>query len=218
MGLYHDDTEWDKVMEEASIWGFPKSLRMLAANILLYNRPVDPMTFIANHVESLTEDFRRKNEKAGQSEIHDWLFSELKQLLEAAGSGLKPVGLPEPERVKKTTRAFSHEYNWDLTLLRDEQDNILGKLTEQQTVIFDAITESIKSSDGQTFFIDAPGGSGKSFTAHCIMNHVRLSNSMVLDCTSSGIAATVTKNSSFQLISMQIQNVMLERAHLDTSS
>ena len=196
MGLYHDDTEWDKVMEEASIWGFPKSLRMLAANILLYNRPVDPMTFIANHVESLTEDFRRKNEKAGQSEIHDWLFSELEQLLEAAGSGLKPVGLQEPERVKKTTRAFSHEYNWDLTLLRDEQDNILGKLTEQQTVIFDAITESIKSSDGQTFFIDAPGGSGKSFTANCIMNHVRLSNSMVLACASSGIAATVLKGGS----------------------
>ena len=80
--------------------------------------------------------------------------------------------------------------------MRDEQDNILAKLTEQQTVIFDAITESIKSTDGQTFFIDAPGGSGKSFTANCIMNHVRLSNSMVLACASSGIAATVLKGGS----------------------
>ena len=35
LGLYHDDSECDKVMDEASVWGFPKALRMLAANILL---------------------------------------------------------------------------------------------------------------------------------------------------------------------------------------
>ena len=33
LGLYHDDTEWDKVMEKANTWGFVTALR-IHANIL----------------------------------------------------------------------------------------------------------------------------------------------------------------------------------------
>ena len=111
LGLYHDDKEWDKVMEEASIWGFPKALRMLAANILVYNRPVDPSTFISNHQDILTEDYKRSNEMSTASECRDWLFVQLKQILESCSSNLKLVGLPEPENVKKVSKAFAYEYN-----------------------------------------------------------------------------------------------------------
>ena len=36
MGLYHDDREWDLVMEEAHQWKFSKALRELASNIIMY--------------------------------------------------------------------------------------------------------------------------------------------------------------------------------------
>ena len=138
----------------------------------------------------------RKNQYATESERHEWLLGELKQILEAASSGLKQVGLPEPENVKKMSKALAHEYNWDKATIEKEQVVAIGCLTKEQRLIFDSVIESFESSDGQLFFIDAPGGSGKSFTANCIMNHVRMSNSLVLACASSGIAATVLKGGS----------------------
>ena len=196
LGLYHDDSEWDKVMEEASIWGFPKSLRMLAANILLYNRPVNPSSFIDNHQNILTEDFMRSNDPCSSIECHEWLLCELKKILEATSSGLKHVGLPEPEKIKRMSKAFFHEYNWDMSVLQEDQKVAIKNLTKEQENIFKVITASVETNDGQTFFIDAPGGSGKSYTANCIMNHVRLSKTLVLACASSGIAATVLKGGS----------------------
>ena len=183
-------------MEEASVWGFPNALRMLAANILLYNRPVDPSSFINNHLDILTDDFKRSNESITESECEEWLLCKLKQILESSSSSLKHVGLPEPENVKRMSKAFVHEYNWDISSLREEQSDVLKKLTNDQRRIFEEVIESVEKKDGQLFFIDAPGGSGKSFTANCIMNHVRLSGSLVLACASSGIAATMLKGGS----------------------
>ena len=196
LGLYHDDTEWDKVMEEASVWGFPRSLRMLAANILLYNRPVDPCSFITKHKEILTEDFVRFTEAATETEADEYLLIELKKILEAASSNLKHVGLPEPEKIKRMSKAFAHEYIWNIQHFETEQHELLPKLTDEQTNVFELVTESVSKCMGELFFIDAPGGSGKSFAANCIMNHVRLLKSIVLACASSGIAATVLKGGS----------------------
>jgi hypothetical protein len=196
LGLYHDDSEWDTVMDEASIWGFPNSLRMLAANILLYNRPVNPEAFLQKHEAILVEDYQRNHSKASATECHEWLLSELKKILETASSNLKHVGLPEPEGVQRISKAFGHEYDWDHTVLELELNSTLPQLTPLQKVIFDKITVSVLESNGQVFFIDAPGGCGKSFTANCVMNHVRLTNTIVLACASSGIAATVLKGGS----------------------
>jgi len=204
LGLYHDDTEWDKVMEEASVWGFPKALRMLAANILLYNRPVDPASFIDKHQDILTEDYRRSQELVTDKDCHDWLLVDLKQILESSSSGLKNVGLPEPDHVKKVSKAFIHEYSWDLKALREEQKKMTSMLTPDQKKIFERVVQSVRKGDGQLFFIDAPGGCGKSFTANCIMNEIRLEKSLVLACASSGIAATMllggsTAHNKFQI-------------------
>ena len=97
---------------------------------------------------------------------------------------------------KSEIKALAHEYNWDKTAIREEQLVAIECLTKEQRLIFDSVIESFESSNGQLFFIDAPGGSGKSFTANCIMNYVRMSNSLVLACASSGIAATVLKGGS----------------------
>ena len=138
----------------------------------------------------------RKNPDASEVECHDWLLCQLKQILEASSSRLKQVGLSKPEMVKRFSKALVHEYNWDLESMREEQAKTAQCLTEEQRSIFEIVITSFDSSDGQLFFIDAPGGSGKSYTANCIMNHVRLSKSLVLACASSGIAATVLKGGS----------------------
>ena len=159
LGLYHDDSEWDKVMDEASIWGFPYSLRILAANILLYNRPVNPEAFLEKHEAILVEDYRRTHIKASEKDCHEWLLSELKKVLETASSNLKHVGLPEPEGVKKISKAFGHEYDWDCTALESELKSTLPQLTTLQKIIFDKITKSVCYSAGlsDTFSVVARG-------------------------------------------------------------
>ena len=60
---------------------------------------------------------------------------QLKQVLEASSSGLKQVGLPEPEIVKGLSKALAHEYNWDLASMRDEQAETTKCLTEEQRFV-----------------------------------------------------------------------------------
>ena len=79
LGLYHDDKEWDLVMEEAHQWKFSKALRELAANIIMFNQPVNPEQFLQRHQEKLTEDYKRHHSNASDEECFQWLLQQVKE-------------------------------------------------------------------------------------------------------------------------------------------
>ena len=55
--------------------------------------------------------------------------------------------------------------------------------------MFNKINQSVSDKEGKVFFCDAPGGSGKTFTANTLMTKLRLEGKVCLACASSGIAA-----------------------------
>ncbi|GFQ70200.1 ATP-dependent DNA helicase [Trichonephila clavata] len=70
------------------------------------------------------------------------------------------------------------------------QSNIL-KLTCEQKGIYDRIMQMINDGVGGTFFLDAPGGNGKTFLIKLILATVRSKNGIALALASPGIAATL---------------------------
>lgn len=56
--LLEDDTEWDKSIQEASVFNMPKQLRNLFAIILVYCQPADIKVLWCKHIHSLSEDFQ----------------------------------------------------------------------------------------------------------------------------------------------------------------
>ena len=61
----------------------------------------------------------------------------------------------------------------------------------QQADFYDAVTESVAQKKGEVFFVDGPGGSGKTFVEQALLHHVRGSGAIALACAWSGVAATL---------------------------
>ncbi|KAK8938689.1 hypothetical protein KSP39_PZI011162 [Platanthera zijinensis] len=64
-------------------------------------------------------------------------------------------------------------------------------LNPAQYYAFQTIIESIRQRKGGIYFIDGPGGSGKTFLYKSILAHLRHAGHIVLATASSGIAATL---------------------------
>lgn len=75
--------------------------------------------------------------------------------------------------------------------------------------------DSIENNNGILFFLDGPGGAGKTFLANLILAKVRQSGKIAVAVASSGIAATLlndgkTAHSTFKLpltVSLEQQSV-----------
>ncbi|PNX61002.1 ATP-dependent DNA helicase PIF1, partial [Trifolium pratense] len=80
----------------------------------------------------------------------------------------------------------------------------VSKLNNDQMNAFKTIMEVIERKQSQVFFIDGPGGTGKTFLYRTLMATLRSRGQIVLATASSGIAATLlpggrTAHSRFKL-------------------
>ena len=180
--------EWDDVMEEASLWKFPEAQRQLAANVIMYNQPVKPEEFLRRHLENLSDDFPENMSEHNDGKFQ-WVLAKLKDIMDKCNISLKEVNLPEPEQVTSFSKAFSYEYQWDENSLNATYHNQHPMLSSKQMDMFSKIDQSVVKKEGKVFFCDAPGGSGKTFTANTLMAKLRLEGRVCLACASSGIAA-----------------------------
>lgn len=75
--------------------------------------------------------------------------------------------------------------------LRKYVEEKLPQLTPSQRSVYDAVIHAVKHNTGKNFFIDARGGTGKTFLENTILASVRLMSlgAIALAVASSGIAA-----------------------------
>lgn len=80
-----------------------------------------------------------------------------------------------------------------LSLYLDARMSGPAALTLSQRKVFDAVLFSVRNKRNGLFFIDAPGGTGKSYVLNAILASVRLldANSIAIGVAGSGIAATL---------------------------
>ena len=64
-------------------------------------------------------------------------------------------------------------------------------MTDEQRMIYDRIILAVLEGQGGFFFLDAPGGTGKTFLISLILAEIRSNNGIALAVASSGIAATL---------------------------
>ncbi|GFW76677.1 ATP-dependent DNA helicase [Trichonephila clavipes] len=113
--------------------------------------------------------------------------------LAIANKVLNQLGMLSPTRSAAAA-------SFDAELLRKQNYNIMDllsyvsanipKLTLEQKGIYDQTMQTINSGNGK-IFLDAPGGTGKTFLIKLILAAVRSQNDIALALASSGIAATL---------------------------
>lgn len=94
--------------------------------------------------------------------------------------------------------------SYDNNRLQEFVEINLPKLVNDQKYAFDVITESVMNHEGRVFYLDAPGGAGKTFLLNLLLAQIRSSGKVALAVASSGIAANLlsggrTAHSTFKL-------------------
>ena len=131
-------------------------------------------------------------------EQNEFIFNELliaieDKLLAISDKKLVDFGLPAPNR---TTERHSHEWmrenNFDIKKLEETLRGIDSLNPEQMHIYNEFCKELAKEKgDGGLWFINAPGGTGKTYLINILLAKVRHGKGMAIAVAASGIAATL---------------------------
>ncbi|KAL4098782.1 hypothetical protein QTP88_023320 [Uroleucon formosanum] len=88
------------------------------------------------------------------------------------------------------------EKNCMISTLKELIQTNLPLLNEQQKYVFDTLMKVTNDETGGIYFVDAPGGTGKTFLISLILATIRSQNKISLALASSGIVATLLEDSN----------------------
>ncbi|CAB3248844.1 unnamed protein product [Arctia plantaginis] len=110
------------------------------------------------------------------------------------GSLLIRLGMPAPNR--EMNDAFNPELEWEREYDQQELDLVVQTnvplLNTQQKEVYDTLIKAIDDGNGGLYFLDAPGGTGKTFLMSVVLATVRARSNIAVAVASSGIAATLS--------------------------
>ena len=89
-----------------------------------------------------------------------------------ANKPFQDLGMPSPNRTAavSTCVELDREQSYNtIDLLSYVKKNNISKLTSEQKDIYDTIIHCVNNSVGEIFFLDAPGGTGKTFVIKLIL-------------------------------------------------
>lgn len=205
LGLVEDDGHYNNTLQEASISDMPSKLRELFVIMLIHCQLTDPLQLWINHRNSFAEDVLYEARLIDpQVDFNDAIYNKTLMLIEdklvtVNGKNLNYYQLPCPQRNQMNTNYLNQlVYERESTCRTEEvnENNVLTMedlLTSDQKIVYNTILDSIQSQTGGFFFLDAPGGTGKTFILNLVISKLQILKKVVVAVASSGIAATLLK-------------------------
>ena len=170
LGLVEDDSEWDMCLEEASHSSMPRQLRQLFANVLIYCNPSNPSALLEKYLNYLGDDFTGNILEKVAKAVEDIL-------IQFRMSWNSIPGLPPVTFTEASPNPVLDEVYEDMS----HCVSAASPLNAGQQCAFDAIVRSLDpASDTKVFFVDGPGGTGKTFLYNKIVDQVHIFNSYEL--------------------------------------
>ncbi len=214
MGLLEGDNEWDQCLEEAGLIQTGHQLRQLFASILLHNNPLNPRLLYERHLPCLSDDCRHRLQTQfhiadpDHDQIESLALHEIDVILRRSAKSLADYDLPNPivdfSNLGSIPRIIAEERDHNVQELMDLWAQGYQSATGEQREILDTITSAVISGHGGLFFIDGPGGTGKTFVENLLLDWVRGNSQIALAVASSGIASNLlhhgrTSHSRFRI-------------------
>lgn len=219
LGLLENDTHWDNTLEDAVISSSAKQIRTLFSIILSTCFPSNPIDLWNKYKDHMAEDIlhqmrlRTSNEDLQMNEeIHNEALILIEDMcLMIANKRLVQLGMTTPNRPMHDAfnQELRRETQYDSEALKETVKRKIPLLNQQQKYVYDTLMKVVNDETGGIFFLDAPGGTGKTFLISLILATIRSQNRIALALASSGIAATLleggrTAHSALKLpLSMQ---------------
>ncbi|GBM12248.1 hypothetical protein AVEN_155255-1 [Araneus ventricosus] len=201
LGLLENDNQWNEALKKAVCSDSLSKIRTLFALLLSFCEPSSPKALWENNKDCMFEDILNK---LGAENRHivlnytDSIYNEAPikiedKVLQMIGKSLSEVGMLSPSRqhVHNMSREILRELSYDSDLLLNfvtQRDPLLN--TDQQA-IYREVLRLYSKSEGEVIFIDAPGGTGKTFLINVLLAKIRGERNIALAVATSGVAATL---------------------------
>jgi len=209
LGLLSSDTEWENVMDEAVSFQVCSQLRKLFVTILIHNKPSNPLNLWNRFRESLAEDktYERsvclglsRGEISIIDEDLDECLHDINDLIRDSTDGaetLNTYSLPLPHAPRRvltpTNSLLRQELNYDTSIQQQLAEDAYASMNEQQRCVWEKVLTLLyqppETRAHSAVFVDAPGGSGKTFTFKAILAKVRSNGDIAIAIAASAIAA-----------------------------
>ena len=197
LGLVHDVDEYTICIQEAMEFSTARELRQLFTTLILHGAPASQLWELFG--DHFSQDFARTMTQNASAHA---ALKHIDLMLGKHGKTTSQFGLPAVEH-------HDSEYDRLLTAFDKSQQasvyrEMRPNLTTEQKNIFDTVTDSALHDKGGVYMIDAPAGTGKSYTICAISSNLRAQGKLVLCAASTGIAALLlpgglTAHSTFKL-------------------
>lgn len=201
LGLLENDAHWDLTLHDASIASSPHQIRMLYSIIISTCFPSNPLALWNKYKDFMAEDYlirmRHQTRNADlviSLEMYNEALIAIEDMcLTIANKALGQLGLSSPNRPMHDLfdQEWQREQRYDPNELRTFVNLNVPKLNDHQKHVYDTIMQAVQNEVGGLYFLDAPGGTGKTFVISLILAAIRSERKIALALASSGIAATL---------------------------
>lgn len=197
--LLENDNHWDETMEEAVQCQSPAKIRDLYATLISSCGLSNPTELWEKYKEYMAEDIlRRMQQTHANITYNDFIFNEAlgkieDKVMAMVGKKMSDFGMVSPRRTNENELSdeILRETNYDIQALQQQVAECVPQLLPEQKQVFDQVLQQIESGNGALFFLDAPGGTGKTFLLNLLLAQVRKDSNIAVAVASSGIAATL---------------------------
>ncbi|KAL0458883.1 UNVERIFIED_CONTAM: hypothetical protein Slati_0515500 [Sesamum latifolium] len=188
-GLLQEDDYVRQCLHEARSVRMPASLRRLFVSILIFCQSAGVRQLWDEFYPYMIEDYAISS--SADTSVHiNRLLLEIRRLLYCYRRQLSEFDLPPIS--EDSDSSLSRIIQDELSVHIPAEDlQSIDKLNDNQKCAFDAIKRTISHNQSEIFFIDGPGGSGKTFLYRAILVHLRVNGHIVIATATSGIAATL---------------------------
>ena len=202
-GLLLNDSEWQSCLEEAVSFQMPVQLRQLFAYICIFQSPANALQLWNAFNDAMSEDYLRSQPT---HIAHQLALQDILATLRLHGHNLSSFGLPEID-FNSLPQPVAVEASVNDSINEAQVLEMVGQANGDQRVIIDNILELMMENDtskANAYFIDGPGGTGKTFVYRCLISLCMLHNFEVISVAWTGIAAMLlpkgrTVHSRFKL-------------------
>ena len=204
-GLLQDDREWEAAMQDATGVQMPAQIRQLFVTLLTFCAPAAPLRLYQRHQAAMAEDITHRHPYLHPEEVTALALLDIERRLQRAGKELASFHLPavsdEHRRlaaelelaaeVRQLPILLQEELAYDVQQLQGAAAERLATLLPSQRQMYGTVMQAVQEQRPLAVFVDAPGGTGKTYTFNTILAAVRSERRIALAVAFSGIAATL---------------------------
>jgi hypothetical protein len=170
--LIEVDNTLHEGIAEATLWMMPYVQRRLFATILVFYEPSDVLELWEKHKKAMSEDYKCNNQSSFV--VEQMVLIDIWKLLELMQKDIKMYPLPDIDDTYDPSSNIPREIFEEANVEASIDDMALSKtVNEEQKAAYNEIMSAIDSDNGGLFFVDGPGGTGKTYLYRALHATIR---------------------------------------------